>query len=50
MESYSRFLYRLEQDHDITEEERSAYIGIYRLMHQIEKNDAAPLGAAMPRS
>lgn len=47
MESYSRFLYRLEQDHDITEEERSAYIGIYRLMHQIEKNDAAPLGAAM---
>ncbi len=47
MESYSRFLYKLEQDHDITEEERSAYIGIYRLMHQIEKNDAAPLGAAM---
>lgn len=47
MESYSRFLYRLEQDHDITEEERSAYVGIYRLMHQIEKNDAAPLGAAM---
>ena len=47
MESYSKFLYRLEQDHDITEEERSAYIGIYRLMHQIEKNDAAPLGAAM---
>ena len=47
MESYSKFLYKLEQDHDITEEERSAYIGIYRLMHQIEKNNAAPLGAAM---
>ena len=47
MESYSKFLYKLEQDHDITEEERSAYIGIYRLLHQIEKNDAAPLGAAM---
>ena len=47
MESYSKFLYKLEQDHDITEEERSAYIGIYRLIHQIEKNDAAPLGAAM---
>lgn len=47
MESYSKFLYKLEKDHDITEEERSAYIGVYRLMHQIEKNDAAPLGAAM---
>ncbi len=45
MESYSRFLYKLEKQKDITEEERSAYIGIYRLVHQIEKGDDAAVGA-----
>ncbi|MGN0364392.1 MAG: DUF6240 domain-containing protein [Suilimivivens sp.] len=45
MESYSRFLYKLENQKDITEEERSAYIGIYRLVRQIEKGDAAAVGA-----
>lgn len=44
MESYSRFLYKLEQQKNITEEERSAYIGIYRLVHQIEKADDASVG------
>ncbi|MCR5503619.1 MAG: DUF6240 domain-containing protein [Lachnospiraceae bacterium] len=43
--SYSRFLYKLEQDRDITEDEREAYIGIYRLVRQIEKADFAPVGA-----
>lgn len=47
MESYSKFLYKLEKEDGITQEERSAYIGIYRLLHQLEKNDGAPLGAAM---
>lgn len=46
-ESYSKFLYQLEQKKDITEEERSAYIGIYRLIHQIEKNDSAAVGAVV---
>ncbi len=45
MESYSRFLYKLEKKKDISEEERSAYIGIYRLVHQIEKADDAAVGA-----
>lgn len=45
MESYSRFLYKLENQKGITEEERSAYIGIYRLVHQIEKADDAAIGA-----
>ena len=45
MESYSKFLYKLEKRKDITEEERSAYIGIYRLVHQIEKADDAAVGA-----
>lgn len=44
-ESYSRFLYQLEQHKEITPEEREAYIGIYRLVHQIEKSDGAVVGA-----
>lgn len=43
-ESYSRFLYGLEQNHGITEEERSAFIGIYRLLRQVEKTDGAAVG------
>ena len=44
-ESYARFLYGLEKNHDITEEERAGYIGIYRLVRQIEKSDGAAVGA-----
>lgn len=44
-ESYSRFLYALERKHDITQEERESYIGIYRLVRQIEKGDGAAVGA-----
>ena len=46
-ESYSRFLYRLEQKKDITEEERKAYIGIYRMVHQVEREDGAAIGAVV---
>lgn len=45
MESYSKFLYQMEKQKEITEEERSAYIGIYRLIHQVEKTDDAAVGA-----
>ncbi len=43
-ESYSRFLYSLEQNKAVTEEERESYIGIYRLLRQIEKSDGAAVG------
>ena len=43
-ESYSRFLYNLEQNKAITEAERDSYIGIYRLVRQIEKTDGAVVG------
>jgi hypothetical protein len=43
--SYSRFLYRLEQNRSITPEERDSFIGIYRLIHQVEVSDGAALGA-----
>ncbi len=44
-ESYSRFLYGLEKRGDITEEERESFIGVYRLVRQIEKSDGAAIGA-----
>ncbi|MCM1214525.1 MAG: DUF6240 domain-containing protein [Lachnospiraceae bacterium] len=44
-ESYSRFLYGLERNHAVTEEERAGYIGVYRLIRQIERSDGAAVGA-----
>lgn len=44
VESYGRFLYQLESKHQITPEERESYIGIYRLIHQIEAGDNAAVG------
>lgn len=46
-ESYSRFLYQLEQRKEISSQEREAYIGIYRLLRQIEKSDGAAIGAVV---
>lgn len=43
-ERFSKYLYKLEQNAQIAEEERSAYIGIYRLIAQVEKTDGAALG------
>ena len=36
---YSEFLYRLEKSGDITDEEKTAYIGIFRMINKIEKSD-----------
>lgn len=44
-ERFSRFLYKLEQKDEITEEEKESYIGIYRLLRQIEKTDGAVIGS-----
>ena len=41
---YSRFLYNLERNGQITEDEKTAFIGIYRLIHQIEKKEDAAVG------
>lgn len=46
-ESYSRFLYQLDQKGGITPEERESYLGIYRLMHQVEKSDGQATGFLM---
>lgn len=42
---YSRFLYQMEQKDAITQQERDAYIGVYRLLRQIEKGDHSAIGS-----
>ncbi|MBR4758689.1 MAG: hypothetical protein IK078_00885 [Lachnospiraceae bacterium] len=44
-EKYSRFLYEMEQSGDITQDERESYMGIYRLITQIEKGDSKAVGS-----
>lgn len=46
-EKYSKYLYQLEQNQEITAEEKEAYIGIYRLLRQIEKSDQGALGQVL---
>lgn len=44
-EKYSEFLWKLEQKTELSEEERAAYIGVYRLFNTINRQDSAALGA-----
>lgn len=44
LEKYSEYLYKLERNHSVSESEREAYIGIYRLFRQLEKTDGAAIG------
>lgn len=44
---FSEYLWKLEQNHNISENERSAYIGIYRLIRQVENTDGAAVGAVV---
>ena len=46
-EKFSEFLYKLEKKKGITEAEREAYIGIYRMLRQIEKSDGAVIGSLL---
>lgn len=44
-ERFSEYLVKLDRKHELTAEERDAYIGIYRMLYQIEKTDGAAIGA-----
>lgn len=44
-EKFSKYLQKLDRTGNISEEERSAYIGIYRMFRQIEKSDGAVIGS-----
>lgn len=46
-EHFSEFLWKMEQNKAITEEERSSFIGVYRLLHQVEQTDGAVIGAVL---
>lgn len=44
-EKFSKYLWKLEQKHDISPNERDSYIGIYRLLNQIDKTNGAVIGS-----
>lgn len=46
-EKFSKFLWKLEKNQEISKEERESYIGIYRLIAQVEKTDGAAIGALL---
>ncbi len=43
-EKYAKFLFRLEKNGEITEDEKQAFIGMYRLFNQVEKKDGKVIG------
>lgn len=46
-ERYSEFLWKLDKKDALTTDERKAYIGIYRMLTQIEKSDGAAIGSVI---
>jgi hypothetical protein len=44
---FSEYLVDLESNREITKEQRDAYVGIYRLLHQVEASDGAAVGAVV---
>lgn len=46
-EKYSQFLYNLEKNSQISEQERKAYIGIYRLIKAVEGTDNAAIATTV---
>lgn len=46
-EKYSEFLWKLEKENGITNDERKTYIGIYRLLNNVEKTHGAALGSVL---
>lgn len=47
VERFSKFLYKMEKSHAVSEQEREAYIGIYRMFRQLEKTDDAAVGSLL---
>ncbi len=44
---YAKFLYKLEKKGEITEEERTSFIGIYRLFNTLKKTDYQAIGSLL---
>lgn len=43
-EKYSKYLWQLEREEGITPEDKRAYIGIYRLLNNVQKSNGAAVG------
>ena len=46
-DKFSTYLQKLEKENNITAEERKAYIGVYRLLYNVEKSDGAAIGSVI---
>ena len=46
-EKFSEFLWKSDKNGSLTKEERDAFIGTYRLLYMVEKNDFSPIGFLM---
>lgn len=44
---FSEFLYQMDRNHDISKEERTSFIGIYRLLDKIQKSHGKDIGAVI---
>lgn len=44
---FSEFLYQMDKNNAITEEERTSFIGIYRLLDKVEKSRGKDIGAVV---
>ncbi|MEG0961356.1 MAG: DUF6240 domain-containing protein [Lachnospiraceae bacterium] len=44
-EKFSKYLWKLEQKSQVSTQERDQFIGVYRLLNQINKTDGAVIGA-----
>jgi hypothetical protein len=43
-DNYAKFLWKMEHTKGITEEEKESFLGIFRLIHQVNKTDGAVIG------
>lgn len=43
-EKYSKYLFKAEREMDISPDEKKAYIGIYRLLNNVQKTNGAAIG------
>ena len=46
-EKYSRYLWKLERQEGISPEDRDAFIGIYRLLNNVQKSNGAAIGQVL---
>lgn len=46
-EKYSEFLWKLDKEDSLSKEQRDAYIGVYRLLNMIEKDDYSAVGSLL---